>query len=51
MHALDATLENGPKAEQTRQVFSEYGLRLEHHSADAFAALLARERQRWASVS
>jgi len=48
---LNAALANGNKSEQTRQVFYDYGLRLEHRAADAFAALLARGRQRWASIS
>lgn len=46
---LNALLARGPEAGDTRQAFFDLGLRLEHRAADAFDALLARERQRNAS--
>lgn len=40
IHDLNAALARDPGSEQTRQVFSEFGLRLEHRAADAFGELL-----------
>lgn len=41
---LNVLLARGPQGEQTRQVFFDLGLRLEHRPAEAFEVLLARQR-------
>ena len=46
IRGLNTMLARSPESEQTRQVFSDFGLRLEHRAADAFAELLEREQQR-----
>jgi tripartite-type tricarboxylate transporter receptor subunit TctC len=48
---LDAALARGLTSEQTLQVFSDFGLRLEHRAAHVFAALLELERQGRSSPS
>lgn len=45
IHDLNSRLARGPESDQTQQVFADLGLRLEHGATDAFAVLLARERE------